>query len=47
MALWNAADVMDTASSGNPKAPAKAQALAADGPPDIPAKSRAIASEFF
>jgi hypothetical protein len=44
---WNAADVMDTTSSGKLKAPAKTQALAAGSPPDIPAKPRAIASEFF
>jgi hypothetical protein len=44
---WNAADVMDTASSGKLKAPAGTQSLAAGSPPKVPAKSRAIASELF
>jgi hypothetical protein len=44
---WNAADVMDTASSGQKKTLAETQALAAGNPPDIPAKPRAIASELF
>jgi hypothetical protein len=44
---WKAADVMDTASFGNPKAPTKTQALAVGGPPEIPVKLRAIASELF
>jgi hypothetical protein len=43
---WNTADIMDTTSSGNPKAPAKTQALIAGGP-EIPVKPRVIASEFF
>jgi hypothetical protein len=41
---WNAADIMDTASSGKQKAPARTQALIAGNPPEIPAKPRAIAN---
>jgi hypothetical protein len=44
---WNAADVMDTASSGKQKAPTGTQALAASSPLEIPAKPRAIASKLF
>jgi hypothetical protein len=44
---WNAADVMDTASSSKQKAPAETQAIFAGNPSDIPAKPRAIASELF
>jgi hypothetical protein len=44
---WNAADIMDTASSGKQKVPAGTQALVAGNPPVIPAKPVAIASELF
>jgi hypothetical protein len=44
---WNAADVMDTASSGKQKAPVETQALATGSPLEIPAKPRSIASELF
>jgi hypothetical protein len=44
---WNAADVMDTGSSGKKKAPARTQALVAGNPTDIPAKPIAIANELF
>jgi hypothetical protein len=43
---WNDADIMDTASSGNPKVPTKTQTLASSSS-EIPAKPRVIASEFF
>jgi hypothetical protein len=45
--IWNAADVMDTASSDKLKAPAGTQSLAAGSPPEVLAKPRAIASELF
>jgi hypothetical protein len=44
---WNAADIMDTASSDKQKAPAGTQALVAGSPLVIPAKPVAIASEQF
>jgi hypothetical protein len=44
---WNAADVIDTASSGKQKAPIGTQALLAGNTSDIPANPRAIASELF
>jgi hypothetical protein len=44
---WNAADVMDTVSSGKLKVPVGTQSLAAGSPPEVPVKSRAIASELF
>jgi hypothetical protein len=45
--MCNAADVMDTTSSGKKKAPAETQALDTGNPPDILARPRAIASELF
>jgi hypothetical protein len=44
---WNAADVMDTASSGKKKTLVGTQGLAAGNPPAIPVKRVAIASELF
>jgi outer membrane biosynthesis protein TonB len=44
---WNAADVMDTASSGKQKALVGTQVLVAGSPSDVPAKPRAIVGELF